>query len=98
MALIERESLAKRSQDMTDIDFSVDTCNPNRQTVPEFSESSEEAESSSDESSSEVSDSDQSASNPMKCATVERSSGQVDQVADRLTSVTFLDQDEVYDL
>ena len=97
MSILEQESSAKRSQDMTDIDLSVDICNPNRQTIPEFSDSSEDAESSSEEEDSEESDSEPSSSSE-DSPTVEHSSEQVDQISDKISSVTFLDQDEVYDL
>ena len=97
MAILEEESSAKRSHDMTDIDLSVDMCNPNRQTVPEFSDSSEEVE-SSEEDEEEESESDESESSEESQKSDLLCSEQLDGVSKRLSSVTFLDKDEVYDV
>ena len=101
MAMLEQESSASKSQDMTDIDFSVETSNPNRQVVPEFSDSSEEADFSEEADSSEEEE-DSEESDSEEGITVDKSadqsSGPIDHVTDKVSSVTFLDQDEVYDL
>ena len=94
MAVLEEELSAKRSQDMTDIDMSLDMCNPNRQTVPEFSESSEDVETSEEEEVEVEEDESDTSEDSQNLA----SSESVDLVSEKLSLVTFLGQDEVYDL
>ncbi|KAL5271556.1 hypothetical protein ACHWQZ_G001994 [Mnemiopsis leidyi] len=97
MAVLEEELSAKRSQDMTDIDMSLDMCNPNRQTVPEFSESSEDVETSEEEEEEEV-EVEEDESDTSEDSQNLASSESVDLVSEKLSLVTFLGQDEVYDL
>ena len=96
MKFIEQESADRKCQDMTEIDLSVEMCNPNRQTVPEYSESSEDYESSEEEEA----DSEESASESEESveSSAEPDHVTADHVIEKLSSVTFLDQDEVYDI
>lgn len=90
MAQMEEEAREARSRDITDIDMSLGQCNPNRPTQPEYSssesETSAESSSSEEEESAEVEESS-------SCSSESDS-----EISNRISSVTFLDKDEVYDI